>query len=67
MSTYFFIVTFSSIPQKPNQTLAFFTRLKRNAVRGWYWLIGVLFVVTTLSAIVISYRMVSSGVKGYGG
>ena len=67
MSCYFFIVTFCSIPKKPDDSLPLFARLKQKAGRGWYWLIGVLFTVTTLSAMAVTYRMVYVWLKDYAG
>ena len=67
MSCYFFIVTFCSIPKRPNESLPFFARLKQKARRGWYWLIGVMFIITTLSAIAVSNRMLLVWLKDYAG
>ena len=67
ISCYFFIVTFCSIPKRPDDSLPLFARLKQKAGRGWYWLIGVLFIITTLSAIAVTYRMISVWLKDYVG
>jgi hypothetical protein len=39
--------------------MSFFSRLKRRFSRGWYWLIGLTFLATTLSAAWVSYKMLS--------
>jgi hypothetical protein len=57
MSTYFFIITFCSVPHKPTPSLTFFAKLKQNISRGWYWSIGLVFIVTTVAAIAITFRM----------
>jgi hypothetical protein len=67
MSTYTFITTFSSIPEKPNKSFKIVAKLKRNIYRGWYWFIGIVFLGTTLATIVLSYRMVSIWIKDYYG
>jgi hypothetical protein len=67
MSTYFFIITFCSIPQKPDQSLPFVSRIKTKAYRLWYWLIGVIFLTTTIAAVAITYRMISIWLKDYSG
>jgi hypothetical protein len=65
ISTYAFILTFHTIPIKADKSLGFFQKLKRGIARGWYWMVGVVFIVTTLSAIVITYRMISIWLRDY--
>ncbi len=67
MSTYFFIVTFRLIPEKPSKSLKLIAKLKQNISRGWYWFIGIIFLGTTLAAMALSYRMVSIWLKDYSG
>jgi len=67
ISTYSFIVTFRSVPEKANKSLKFFSKLKRNINRGWYWFIGVVFLGTTVVAIFVTYRMVSIWLRDYSG
>ncbi len=67
MSTYAFIITFRLVPEKANKTLSFFSKLKRNIYRGWYWFIGVVFLSTTMVVISVIFRMVSIWLKDYGG
>lgn len=66
MSTYSFIVTFQSVPEKASKTIKFFNRLKRNIHRGWYWFIGIVFLGTTLTVILATYRVVSIWMRDYG-
>ncbi|MGI9222469.1 MAG: hypothetical protein ACR2QS_15690 [Woeseiaceae bacterium] len=59
MSTYAFIVTFRSVPEKPDNSLGLFGKLGRNVHRGWYWVISVVFVVTTIAAIYFTNSVIS--------
>ena len=67
ISTYSFIVTFRSVPEKSNISLKFFSKLKRNISRGWYWFIGIVFLGTTVSVMFVTYRLVSIWLRDYGG
>ena len=67
ISTYSFIVTFRSVPKKANKPLNFFSQLKRNINRGWYWFIGVVFLGTTVAVMFVTFRMVSIWLGSYGG
>ena len=67
ISTYSFIVTFRSVPEKANKSLKFFSKLKRNINRGWYWFISVVFLGTTVAVIFVTFRMVSIWLRAYGG
>lgn len=67
MSTYAFIVTFRSVPQKANQTTRFFFKLIQNIKRGWYWFISLVFLATSVTVIVLTIRMVSIWSRDYGG
>ncbi len=67
ISTYAFIVTFRSVPKKVNKSMKFFSKLKRNINRGWYWFIGVVFLGTTVAVMFVTFRMVSIWLGSYGG
>jgi Mn2+/Fe2+ NRAMP family transporter len=67
ISTYSFIVTFRSVPEKSNISLKFFSKLKRNINRGWYWFIGIVFLGTTVAVMFVTYRLVSIWLRDYGG
>jgi len=67
INTYSFIVTFRSVPEKANTSLKFFSKLKRNINRGWYWFVGVAFLGTTIAVMFVTYRMVSIWLRDYGG
>ena len=67
ISTYSFLVTFRSVPEKANKSLKFFSKLKRIIYRGWYWFLGVVFLGTTVAVMFVTYRMVSIWLRDYGG
>ena len=67
LSTYSFIVTFSAVPQKPVAPLKFFGKLKYTITRGWYGLIGMVFLGATLAMIVVTIRMISIWLRDYAG
>ncbi len=67
ISNYFFIVTFRSVPEKTNKSLKFFSKIKRNINRGWYYFIGVVFLGTTVAVMLVTYRMISIWLRDYGG
>ena len=67
ISTYTFITTFRLVPKKANKSLKFFSKLKRNINRGWYWFIGVVFFGTTVAVMFLTFRMVSIWLRSYGG
>lgn len=67
MSTYVFIITFRSIPAKPDKSFNIIAKLKRCVIRGYYWFISIVFIATTIAALWFSYRMAYIWLTGYGG
>lgn len=67
MSTYAFIVTFRSVPEKASKVSSFFSKLKQNIKRGWYWFISVVFLATSVTVILLTIRMVSIWSRDYAG
>lgn len=65
VNTYLFITIFRTIPAKADDSLRFFARLKRRLNRGWHWFVAIMFVATSLSALVVSYRMISIWLSDY--
>ena len=59
LSTYTFIVTFRSIPEKSCKNLSMFGKIKRHLHRGWYWVISIVFLATTVAAIYLTNSMIS--------
>lgn len=66
MSTYSFIVVFRSVPEKASKTLGLFSKLKRDINRGLHWLIGVVFIGTTVFALIVTYKLISIWMKDLG-
>ena len=58
LCTYSFIVTFKTIPEKPSTPLRLFGKLKHTITLFWYWLLGVIFLGSTVTIIIITIRMV---------
>ena len=65
MSTYTFIVTFQSVPEKADNRLSVIGKLKRHLHRGWYWVISMVFLGTTLAAIYFTNSMISIWLRNY--
>ncbi len=65
MSTYTFIVTFRSVPEKADNSLSMFVKLKRNLHRGWYWVISMVFLSSTVAAIYFTKSMISIWLRDY--
>lgn len=65
MSTYTFIVTFRSVPEKSDNSLTVFGKLKRHLHRGWYWVISIVFLSSTLAALIFTKSMISIWLKDY--
>jgi hypothetical protein len=59
MSTYTFIVTFRSVPEKASSNLSMFGKLKRQLHRSWYWVLSMAFLGTTVAAIYLTKSMIS--------
>jgi len=65
MSTYTFIVTFRSVPEKADNSLSMFGKLKRHLHRGWYWVLSTVFLSTTVAAIYFTNSMISIWLRDY--
>ena len=65
ITTYSFLVYFRAVPEKADQSWKFVKRLKRRIVRAGYWIMGVVFVATTIGAIFVSYRMIAIWLRDY--
>jgi len=66
MTTYSFLVCFRTVPEKSDQSWSFIKRMKRRILRVGYWIMGVLFIVSTIGAIFVSFRMINIWVRDYG-
>lgn len=65
-TTFSFIATFRTIPEKAEKSQGFIGRFKRGLSRAWYWFIAVVFVGTTLTALIMTGRLMSIWLKDYG-
>lgn len=66
MTTYSFLSYFPTVPEKSDHSWSFIKRMKRRILRAGYWIMGVLFIVTTIGAIFVSFRMINIWVRDYG-
>jgi len=62
-TTFSFIATFHTIPEKADKSLKFISRLKRRLSRGWYWFISLVFLGTTTTALILTGRLMSIWLK----
>lgn len=67
MASYSFLVNFSSIPEKSDSSWKLIARFKRSAVRAGYWLLAMLFILTTVGALFVSYRMITIWLRDFTG
>lgn len=65
ITTYSFLVYFRDVPEKGGRSWKFSKRLKRAIARAGYWLMGAVFIGTTIGAIFISYRMITIWLRDY--
>jgi hypothetical protein len=66
LNTYSFLVFFRTVPVKSDQSWNFIRRMKRRILRAGYLIMGVLFIVTTIGAIFVSFRMINIWFRDYG-
>ena len=57
LSSYNFIVTFRSTPEKATAKMGLLERLEHNIHRGWYWIIGVIFLGSTITALMLTLKI----------
>ena len=67
LSTYAFISTFQSVPEKAKRSDGFLHRLKRNIHRSWYWIIAFIFTGTTVATVFLTFRLFSIWLNDYNG
>jgi hypothetical protein len=67
ITSYSFLINFSSVPKRADPSWKFFRRLKHHVSRAGYWLLGNVFFATTLGALFASYRMFSIWLRDYAG
>ena len=65
LSTWTFISTFRSIPQKPAQTLGLIGRFGTRIRRGWYWFLALACGLSSAAVVWISVRLISLWLREY--
>jgi hypothetical protein len=56
---YVFIQAFQQIPPPPDAAMGAWQRLSRRLARGWLWLLALVFVGTTIAAVLLTNRLVT--------
>lgn len=57
LSAYGFIDTFQAVPARLDRSRGVFARIKRAALRTWFWFLAVLFGASTLAALFLTFRL----------
>ncbi len=60
-----FITSFISLPAKAETTDGWWRRMRRALSRFWHWLIGLLFIATTLALAAFSFRLFMIWLRDY--
>ena len=66
LATYSFIVTFRDVPEKADRSQTFVGRIRRRVSRSWYWLIALVFLGTTGTALIFTVRLMTIWLKDFG-
>jgi hypothetical protein len=56
---YVFIRTFQQVPAFPSADLRGWQRLKRLFARAWHWLLALIFIATSIAALLLTSRIIS--------
>ena len=62
-TTYSFITTFCTIPEKAEKSQRLIGKIKHKISRAWYWFLAVVFLGTTVAALVFTGRIISIWLK----
>lgn len=65
VTAYSFLTGFNSVPQKAEDSWKFFQRVKRKLIRSWYWLLAIIFLGTSILAILVTFRIISIWIGDY--
>lgn len=65
ISLYSFIESFSSVPVKLTEKQGFIGGFKHRIRRGWYWFKGLVFLLATAVALLVTSRMISIWLAEY--
>lgn len=58
-TTCSFIVTFCEIPEKAGRSQGIVEKLRRSVRRGWYWVIALVFLGSTVAVVIFTGRLLS--------
>ena len=64
-TTCSFIATFCTIPERANKSHKMVGKLKLKFARGWYWFLAVAFLATTVTALILTGRLMSVWLQVY--
>lgn len=67
LSTYAFIITFQSVPDKTSKAHGFWRRLKRSIHRIWFWLLAIVCAAATVAGVFLTFRLISIWFSDYYG
>ena len=59
------LYTFPEIPRKSKKEDRFFLKLKLKLKRLWYWILGLLFIFTSIALLIISIRLMGIWFRDY--
>ena len=65
LSLYALITNFAHVPVWSRQEAGLWLRFKHRLVRGYYWLLGVLFIALSVGVLVVSWRLVAVWLREY--
>ena len=65
LSVYVFILNFAEIPGKAGPDDRLMRRAWQRGKRAWYWLVALMFLVTTAMALFISFRLISVWMRDF--
>lgn len=67
LSAYGYIGTFQSVPGRVEPSSGLLARVKRRLARGWFWFLAILFGLSTLAALFLTFRFGSLWLAKYYG
>jgi hypothetical protein len=67
LSLYALITNFVHIPVKAPEARGWWQRFKGSLARGYYWLLGLIFIALSVGVLVVSWRLMAVWLREYGG
>ena len=65
LSVYGFIETFKYVPERLDDAAGFFRRMQRRLSRLWYWIVGLVFLGTSIAVVALTLRALSVWLGDY--